>query len=908
MADPYLNAVRTLAGPKAAKKFEEFCTILARHRWGHDVVRRSSDKEGLFDILVQDPLHPEKFVAQIECKAYQRNEITSLHELDTLVRTWDVSTLRKRVQKLKALGSLGTQSFIATTVEIPVSYWLQVRKKYKLVDLEIWDAHALATFLANDATLASIFFPEMLPNSSTRFAKTSLEALIERGGAEIGLPNIRAVLDEPMDMATFVFEQPILLYGPPNIGKTTLAARQGWLWLNRADPAAHAFFLNARFHTPNDVGQATELVDPDKPMLVIVDDVHFAGPDIRNWVIEMDRLYESRPQGVQVLWVSRDRDIASKLSGARVPAPLIEEFPLDRVVSLFLIRLDRYAHWQRILAALEGQLDPRVAKALQTRGREPRADLGGGAVEEFTRYLAQEVDDLARASIVRISELLGDAYEGYLNLLPFGSLGCTVEQTFLNLLDLDPITAVERMRREGLVTRRGADDVVLTEHPFQVRRQLKVLASASARTRAHGALMRWLSKRVGKPIDVDARSISDVTFALYCLAFIPRGRLKGRLKELFDFAEWSGVREPLAGALGFLKELAEVDSKFSAELALGDDLTLWWLKLARGCYPEDEQEFRLMLREAQDFWQQKREIAEASDSGKAGSTRLDTILYELGYIEYLMEEYEAAAETFTRSVDASLRVIEKGMLDDDPTHGRDARFALAHIWIAALLERSAALRAVIREVLLEKRSFHDGEMKVVERLVGEMAKIWKTLAVANAQPRERSGEAYVEALSAVRSSWQLPKGGKAIGREPWMDEHLARHERNSWAHALETSCWPALYGMMRKRISSEVPLREYEGQLKTPAPAVGLPRYRTEQIELLVRWAEDPERADVERDALAIAALMRAGGGYEYFGDLLLLAWRAAEKPETRQAIQYFLTHRVPSIGFNGLAQLAVAG
>lgn len=766
----------------------------------------------------------------------------------------------------------------------------------------------LASFLTNDPVLASVFFPKDLPTSSGTFLETCLEVQVQRNGLEIGISDLQAILNEPADISPFEFSCPCLLYGPPNVGKTTLAIRQAWAWQERAGANAHAFVFNSRYDTPAKIREVVDLIGSDAHLLFLVDDIHFAGVNVSDWVAELDYVKRAAGERLLVLWVSRDQGIANELVGEHIEKPQVYEFPLEQVVSLFLVRLDRYPLWQRTIAAFEGQLDPRLAVALKSTPPTTTERVERASVDECAKHFAEKLDSFTRSEVSRCHDDLKEAFEGYRCLLPFGSLGCPVEETFLGTLEQDAILVRERCAEQGLVRRNPKNMIVLTEHPFQIRRQLALMDTVGVRAHAHKVLRDRLTERLGKPVDVSKRTLAEVVFLLYFLYGVSSDHLGQRVKQLVDFAEWSGVREPLSRALGFFRTLLTNEAAFTDLSPIGEKLTLWWLKLARGCYPDDEAEYLSMLATGRAYWEKSREIAEASETGKAGSVRLDTILYELAYIDYLTEKYQPASDTFATSVDKGLAVIDRQIRTADPLTAGDARFALAHIWVAALLERSAEVRFLIRHALAERRSFSVEEQKRASELVKEMAGVWHALSIANSQPAAASGRAYFDALQAVRRDWKPPPNGTPINREAWMEEYFARHERNAWLHALEVSCWPLLYGTMDERIPIDIPLWDYEPSLKPPAPPVGLPRYRTQHVELLVRWAAGHARESVEQEAVGIAALMKAGGGYEYLGDLLILAWRSASLDENRGALEAILTDRIPSIGFNGLAKLKVGG
>ena len=730
------------------------------------------------------------------------------------------------------------------------------------------------------------------------YRRTSLKTIIDSGSAEHEFStNIREILNEPSDILELTFDQPILLYGPPNIGKTTLAVRQGWKSLQHPKAYDHVFYLNARVNYPFDIRSAHPFVRRSESMLVIVDDIHFATPNLQDWVMELEKTMELF-QRVTILWIARDNVISAKLTGMKMKEPVQIEFPLERVVSLFLTNLDQYPEWQRVIAAFECQLDPRLA--IELRAKTSKVS----TISDFIDSITEMVDDLIHSSLRMVS--LGTAKETYQSLLPFGSLGSLIELDFLNLISSDPLNDIECLRELGLASLTRDRHIALTEHPFQIRRKLNLLSRLHVPTKAHRILQDWLYEKTQVKSNISARSTSDVIFALYYLTFVPYNQRKARLNELVLLAEWSGVREPLASALEFLLEIAESDSAISDMLDLGDDLVLWWLKLTRSCYPENEKLFTDMLSRARTFWNGKREAAEASALRKVGSIRLDTILYEIGYIEYLSEQYESAAETFALSVEVALDLIKRGMIESDQALRNDACYALSNIWIAASLERSATLRKMIFKALLDKRSFDESEITKAGELVTGIADIWRTLYNANASPKEQSGEMYLRALSVVSSTWQPPSDGVLILRDELKEEQLGRHEMNAWAHSLETSCWPALYGVMSQRINIDTPTCEYKAPLSTPAPAVGIPLYRINQIKLLVKWAEDRQCERIKQQSVAIACMMRAGGGFEYLGDLLYLAMRVASNDETKGALKYLISHRIPTVGFNGLAKLAV--
>jgi len=438
ITDPYINAVLRLSGHHNFQAFERFCTVLARLRWAGYVVRKTNDIESLFDILVYDVHDTINVIAQIECKASSRQkEIKTIEKLSKLIKKeWKPEKLIERMEELNRSSHPGARAYLATTVRVKPGLWESASASFGLGDLQLWDAHQLGTAIAQDPRLATYLDPT-LPNADSFLLESSLTLIVasETGGGRIGVPDLREILSEPEMAERLDFSSPILLYGPPNVGKTCFAVRQAWLWIQDNRPNSNVFIFNARWRQASDVLKVPGYVQPKARTLLVIDDIHFAS-DPADWMISVQNVAERLTGRLAVLWVSRDPSVRSELSRSLVkPIP----FPVERVLSLFLDRLRGYSKWEAILAAFETRLDPRMAKLLVDRGTLPAGVDSLNSASSFCAWLTDRTTDNIRRRQLRIYEQISDAaYHVYLALLPFGSIGSAVETAFIKWLVLRP--------------------------------------------------------------------------------------------------------------------------------------------------------------------------------------------------------------------------------------------------------------------------------------------------------------------------------------------------------------------------------------------------------------------------------------------------------------------------------------
>jgi len=890
MPDPYLDAIMAMGGPSRFQQFESFMSFLVRRRWRGYRVEKTADREGLFDLLVYQHGDEGALVAQVECKASRMDEVRAQRSLRSLISSWKLTTLAQRVKKT-ASGARPPISIIATTAPISKRVWDGYRKPAALRDAELWDANFLAMKLHADPILAS-FIGVQLPTSDPLVREYSLDLMIHEPRLFPDIP-FRQIISEDVGEEC-AFDRPVFLFGPPNVGKTCWGLRQAWAWSVRKGPTSAAFFLNASHGAaPEHLVQISSRLSSESPLFFAIDDIHFASQDIPKWVEAVSVVETGREGPVAILWIGRDEAIAVSLKASEASHLDIKPFPVERVVDLFTQRLTLFLPWQRVIAALETRLNPRVARGLRHWAPPTRSSHTEEPYNEFVTWLSVRLHRDIELRLANTERQVGSAsYDVYLKMLAFGSLGCEVETSFLRDVGVDSTLSIEHLVEVGLAVRSPAGrTLALTEHPFQVCQVLDALTQLPESVRARS----WTESR-SLHLSAEVR-IPEALLALYVFEG-NEADARSRIERLANHAEWSGVREPLSRALQLLLDCDDWRP--------GGDLrsiaTTWYRKLARTSYPKDEVEFLAVLDKDGQHWAGEERIARESAEQQAGTTRLDTILYERAYIQYLREQYCDAADLFRASVAAGLGAIATAEQSSLAASQERGLFALGHIWIAGVLERSADLRRCLADGLSTGSLSPDAT-----RLIEEIAQIHAALAAANLARPSDAPSAFAQALTCLDPSWSYRPVAVAE-RVSEIQGPLRRHERNAWLHALETSCWPKLFGLADDRIRTSVPspsTAEYELTLATPAPRVGLPAYYYLANQLLFEWAEGRAGANHAERVVAACALVRAGGGFEYLGDMMLLAWRCAPSG-TRDAIAWYLRHRIPDVGFNHLPKLAL--
>jgi len=139
---------------------------------------------------------------------------------------------------------------------------------------------------------------------------------------------IKEVIKEPLDEKPRDFKRPLLVAGPPNVGKTCWVVRQAWHWLqSNQSQNADVFLINASQDKPSLVGTLVRPCPSEASVLIVIDDIHFARSNPRPWVDELEKAQSSRLGKIFVVWVARDADLQNQCVPTNLKNPNYIRFP-----------------------------------------------------------------------------------------------------------------------------------------------------------------------------------------------------------------------------------------------------------------------------------------------------------------------------------------------------------------------------------------------------------------------------------------------------------------------------------------------------------------------------------------------------------------------------------------------------
>lgn len=712
--------------------------------------------------------------------------------------------------------------------------------------------------------------------------------------------NIYRIINEPFTEPMLELNNPFLIYGPPNVGKSWFAFRQALQWKSGKKNKALAFFLNSSIDSFNIIPKLVENIPSDFEILLVIDDIHFSRDNIDEWMSSLESTQNKFVFPLKIIWVSRDGSIISDLLSDLISPPIPYRFPVERVLLIYLERLKKYKEWQRIVAAFETGLDPNIASKIQGYKSTKKSEHFEDNIIDFIKFINEKKQKALRNNITSIKRLLQnediDSYKIYLKMLPLGSISYPIDTDFLKCIGDIPISSIYYLEQFGLI--KIIDDKIhLNEHPFQIKEKLKSLEQWPE----HSFILSEVQTRFDNiPKNI---TLSELMFSLYITIYNNKKNMSDTLETLGNYAEWSGVRQPFTMALKFISE-----HKFNIKSdRFFERINIWLRKLTRTTYPEDEEYFLSVLDQDKLKWIEDKKIAQKSANKKSGNIRLDTIYYEIGYVEYMYEHYNEAYNWFSKSVDTGFKIIETGMQSKIKSEQwQDGKNAISHIWISAILERSTLLRMYFNDAF-DNNNYSELEERI-SNLIYEIKLIHLKLREANIGSSEESGKLYIEALQVIRPNWQFPQNSKPYKRQKEMNIFLGRHELNSWNHSLETAVWPVLFGFVNKKYE-KLEINEvlnYDPTFPPPAPPTGLTEHRLQQVQLVYQWSENPDLKFLENQVISTGIMMKSGGGFEYLGDLILLAWRISSSQKVAETLEWYLLNKIPNIGFNGLSKKAL--
>lgn len=717
----------------------------------------------------------------------------------------------------------------------------------------------------------------------------SLDDMRASGSPNLGV-SIQKLTDEAenSDIRTNpALKHQTLIVGPPYVGKTCWAIRRAWRAHLDLKPCI-VFYFHAKEESDL-LNTLNSNSDPNMNYIIIIDDIHLRQDNFDYWLDPLTRFRERRPSRVRVVWVARDESIFGSLG---LTTEQIEPFPMEQIVDLFLNQTSLASLDQRVIAALEAGLDPELGREM-ARGEWSKH----GSYGELVSAIHTTIERHVLVEFEKVEQRLGPkSFDGYKGLLPFSGIAFPVESKFLaDMSDIDT-TGIQALLNSGYCTIRSGK-LQLTEHPFQLRRKLHHLDELETEQKT--------AQRFSWPEDLSAaRKISEAALGRYVQSANDRVATLGTLNQ---HAEWAGVLDPLAAAARHLVKVTKDD-------VLREEALRVSLKLSRTASPGDEMVEQTAyvngLKEALAWWTSQQNHAEASDMEFHAGNRLDYILYEVAYIYYLLEDYEAAALIFGRSVDAGIRAIERALNDQEgsPFSTRQAQFALSNIWIAGLLEKGAILRGHLKDTIESGRPVHS---ELINMNVEGISRTYHALTAAWMAGPEglATGVPYLNAVrDALRPGHQFSDCGLGINlQDKRYQDFLMRHRFNAYIHSIETPSWSWLFGVTRDRInvpSGVMPIIDWR-EIVPLGDRNSRTDFRHQQARVLFNATETGKKDDIK--PLHLAAMLRAAGSFEYLGDTLLLAWRTAVEPAEKDAISWFLANRVPDVGFNKLPKLALS-
>ncbi len=904
MTDIYTDAVRALAGHRNFQRFERWSVTLARREWPGAIVTKVSDTgKQRVDLHVQRPKQ-RYLTAIIECKATSVI-IDTEKAMEAFWKRYERS-LKARARTVRAKIDSKTAHILATTALVDDGLWEAVSEKLGIERWELWDANRLAARAADDAVLTTLL-PGDLPGKLPHL-RTTLVSLIAEHADYFGIP-VRTVLQERVTerISAPSVESHELIVGPPNVGKTCWAFQAAADWERSAGAGSRtAFLVNTSRITAELVRDATQIALPGDSILIVFDDIHFQQENAENWIASALGGLARRKGITKTVWIARNLGVAERiksgLAGAGFTRPLeSRNFGLEKVLELYLERLDNFPLWQRLLLALEAGLDPRLGHDLQISESAVRGAPTRSRIEGLESWLRSNLRNRSGQHLTQVDRMAGsrNSYHAYLRMLPFGTLNFPLHVRTLEAIGVGSIVDVEHLVEAGWCAYAGerGQRRVLTTHPIQARRILDDLESFPDRK------VRMVGATGGGALG----PLHERVFGRYLRERHKSGELESAVTQLQHHAEWAGVRGPLADGLGALLS----DKAFAMGTAGRATLERAWLKLRRTTFPADDL-FVDDLNVAKQRWVDR--LVEIEPGGLvAGNDRKDHILYEIGYIDLLVGNYAEAESRFAESVEAACRLVATGMTDRSLR--KAAANALSNVWVSQLCLDQARAQQWLAD-RLAGRPRRDKPCAVAARRAAvihrELVRIVEHLRAKRVASRAlwRHFEAALDVLDAP---WESPRSGTAYRADDLATAAvgwLRRHEYNAWAHAIRSASWPKLYGVGRSSsLPSEfaAPPHGYRAPEWMPQDVEPSSFYYTEYVHTLEQWMRGRVPKGRGRNAAyQFLALQRRTEHYENLSDQVLLAWHLSDQKQAQKYLAWYLRHRVPRVGGNELGVLAI--
>lgn len=686
-----------------------------------------------------------------------------------------------------------------------------------------------------------------LRDASISYHIDSLVARYARpdGGALRALrPSVAEVRDQPRAATRPNVRPHCILYGPPEVGKTTWAVHE-LLEHESAHGLESALYFNLNIDSPDELHKCTERWgdrnDDRRPVLVILDDAHIAtaqgGLLLKQWHAAVTELRQRRralgDEATWTIWIARAPKRVAEVVRDVGSAP----FPADGISSAFQ-QLQNTQLWYGMVCAFETRMDPRTLASLSERSMRVKVpELPSSSQFEVFREAVESMSaEQSLRWVLEQSERLADhvggtdAFDLFLLLLPVATIDIPVPIAVCRRLIPTALRSVRLLERHGLAT----SELVSQGGRAQRSLRLNVHAYHAARVLHRIDENEMPDVRVPSGAMATGREggvTSGVAFAYRVLALLVQDVAENRraytVDELTERAQWSGVPELMCGGLDAWLNASMGVGRYAGaveqQAAAGYDklvrLSRRELDVARSLEIPDaysevvaakRDQLRLAVKavERVPVWDDatrlgkmlaQREVRQLHD--RTSSTRLDTALYEIGYRLHLRGQFREAMLYMQLSMASAM----SGICGDDGHVIYDKKETvgvLSHVWVSASVAMECEMYMLFDDALRTRDHALDDDAAqrlgvIIERL-GYLAKATMRIAVAIEQllkreePRlqtddvsERS-KIIADAGSVLHYCMQLPST-QVVNVHPheWRLDDMRAIGRKAWERAAQ---------------------------------------------------------------------------------------------------------------------------
>lgn len=619
-----------------------------------------------------------------------------------------------------------------------------------------------------------------------------------------------------------------LLYGPPEVGKTTRAIAEAIDHERQQGASDCAFYFDTKFDDAERLDRVLDRlshqIQAGRSMLFVFDDIHFSVGEktLGDWVRCVDNL----PSSCRLLWISRSEESGQDLLEARCTRRFtVQPFPADRVPKLFHAVLPD-TPWVGALAAFATDLDPAMLQEVETlidRLGPPDAT-DSASLEAFSDAIARAAAESSLRWWLSAKQELGADVAGraaanlLAHLLPVATLDRDVPLDFLRrfvpeahhvattleqrgLAATRTITRLASIEEPGVDGYRAERTIRASVHAFQADRVLRRISPSEL---PNGASAAYSFTDNALPIRASLPSA-----VLGCLASCARDNQE--IQELADRAQWTGVPEHMKAGFEWLDEhwsyiggdAARRVANLDPHIGKLDRLT----RVGRGVRRRSvaQQNETTPLGAADDLLEDMRALCGQSDAleavgafvedeiaprvhgGEPLQHRLDRLLYEIGYNEYLRSDFGRGGLYMDASMLAFVGSLTSSSQREDWTFD-----AIGHVWVSVVNSHEYRVYSAIDRALGQGESLTEVERATCRDVAVRLEAIANGLMrAAQATDAEDPGTLGTEIASLI--SVEAGYGDTDVsGRVSTLWRHVPRRahkvlRRRLWERAAQ--CW-----------------------------------------------------------------------------------------------------------------------